>query len=214
MTFLTISSLTEALILASALSVDALIACFAYGSRGIRIPVRSVITITLVCGGILLISLLIGRWSAPYIAERFIKIICFATLFLLGVTRIFDSSLKNWIRKKEDMSEKLRFSVFNLNFILNIYANPHIADIDRSRTLSAGEAAALSVALSLDGAFAGIGAGLMGSNLLLTVLIFLLFTVGAVLLGCRLGNRLASKISFDVSWLSGVLLIILAFIKI
>lgn len=199
--------------MAAALSVDAFLAFFAYGSQKIRVPALSVLTVGLLCGGILLAALLVGDVIAPYIGERTASVLSLVVLVLLGLARLFDSSLKRWIRKSQGGKGRLEFTALNLRFILNVYADPQMADVDRSQALSPKEAAALSIALSLDGVAAGLGAGVMGVHIGASVIIFVILTVLAVKGGASLGNRMAEKLPWDVSWISGVLLICLALFK-
>jgi len=205
-----LASLVEAFVLAAALSVDAFLAFFAYGSQKIKVPGLSVAVVSLVCGGIFLASLLVGNVIAPYIGARATAVISLVVLSVLGLMRLFDSTLKRWIRGSRNGAGRLEFTALNLRFILNVYADPQIADLDQSQALSPKEAAALSIALSLDGIAAGLGAGVMGVHIEASMIIFVLLTVLAVKGGAALGNRMAEKIPWDVSWVSGVLLICLA----
>ncbi|MFR7949564.1 MAG: manganese efflux pump [Acutalibacteraceae bacterium] len=103
--------------------------------------------------------------------------------------------------------------MFSLKFILDVYADPEKADRDGSRVLSPAEAASLAVALSLDGLAVGFGAALMQVNVLIVMLFSLAVGMLAVRLGGKIGNRAAQKLSFDLSWFSGALLIVLAILK-
>jgi len=203
-------SMLQALILAAAISADALVASFAYGSQKIRIPARSLCIISLICSGVLGLTLLLGARIGDWIDDQLAATLSFAILFGLGILRIFDSGLKNWIRRRGEAGGEIKFSAFNLKFILQVYADPKVADVDGSRTLSPFEATVLALALSLDGIAVGLGAGLMGAGALLTVGVTFLLTVTAVALGCRLGGRLAGRFTADISWVSGGLLILLA----
>ena len=206
-------SILEALILAAAISVDALAASFAYGSQKIRIPVRSLFVVSLICSVVLGLTLLVGAQMGEWIGARSAAMLSFTILFGLGLIRICDSWLKNWIRKRRDLSGQIKFSAFNLKFILQVYADPKAADADGSRVLSVGEAAVLAVALSLDGIAAGLGAGLFGAGAWITTGAAFLLTLTAVATGCRLGGRLAAKLTADISWISGGLLILLAVLQ-
>ncbi|MCL2563878.1 MAG: manganese efflux pump [Oscillospiraceae bacterium] len=206
-------SVFQAIILASALSVDALLASFAYGSQKIRIPVGSLLVISLICSGVLGLTLLLGGVMGEWMDDSLAAMFSFMILFGLGVIRVCDSSLKNWIRRRGDLGGQIKFSAFNLRFILQVYADPKTADADGSRTLSLPEAAALAIALSLDGIAAGLGAGLLGAGALLTVGVTFGLTVCAVAVGCRLGGRLAARVTADVSWVSGALLMLLAVLQ-
>jgi len=136
----------------------------------------------------------------------------FSILFVLGVTKLFDSFIKRMI-KSGKLFSKIKFKLFSLNFILHVYAEPEQADIDASRILSPKEAVYLAVALSLDGLSVGFGAGLSGANPVLVVGLSLIFGFLAVIFGALLGRRFAEKFSLDLSWFSGALLIILAVLR-
>ena len=210
-------SAAEALLLAAALSTAVFVACFAYGAGRIRIPLRSTLVITGLCTGLLAVSLFLGSLLQPWLPAEAAAGISFAVLSILGAVRLFDSFLKAQIRRRAarraPLGREWRFSLFSFHVILNIYADPPAADRDASKTLSPGEAASLSLAMSLDGLAVGFGAGLGGGPHLLTLLFSLLLGAAAVLGGSALGNKAASKYRRDLSWTSGLLLLILAFLR-
>ncbi|MCL2677547.1 MAG: sporulation membrane protein YtaF [Clostridiales bacterium] len=206
-------SVLEALMIVTALSTDAFVSAFAYGGNKIRIPFASVAIISLVCSAILAASLFFGAFLSPFIPRRITALVCFFILFILGFIKIFDSTLKAFIRKHNKLRKDFRFSAFNLKFVLHIYANPQEADLDSSRILSPFEAGYLALALSADGLAAGFGAGLTDVDHLLLVLFSLAFNMAAVLLGASVGKKLAEKLPLNLSWLSGLLLIVLGIIK-
>ena len=206
-------SILQAVLLAAALSVDALAASFAYGSQKLRIPVGSMLVISLVCSAVLGLTLLLGTQMGEWMSDSLAAALSFTILFGLGILRVFDSGLKNWIRRRGAPGGQIQFSAFRLNFILRVYADPKTADFDGSRTLSLSEATALAAALSLDGVAAGLGAGLFGAGALLAVGVTFALTLLAVAAGCRLGSRLATRLTADISWISGALLILLAVLQ-
>jgi len=206
-------STLEAILLVTALSVDAFVASFAYGANQIRIPFRSVTVINVVCSVILALSLFLGAVLRPFIPEGLTKAICFVILLLLAIVKLFDSSIKTCIRKHKGINKEINFSVFQLRCILSIYADPEEADRDCSRLLSPAEAASLAVALSLDGLAVGFGAGLADVSFVQIIFFSLVLGTVAVKLGCFLGNKLAEKLQLNLSWLSGVLLLVLAVMK-
>ncbi|SNT19182.1 putative sporulation protein YtaF [Anaerovirgula multivorans] len=210
---ITFFSSLEAILLVTALSIDAFVASFAYGTNKIKIPFTSVTTINVICSTLLAMSLFLGSIVSQYIPSHLIKGICFTILFVLGTIKLFDSSIKSFIRKNKNLSKELKFSMFNLKLILNIYADPQEADRDYSRVLSPLEATSLAIAVSLDGLAAGFGVALVNINLMEVVLFSLISDMVAVMLGCYIGNKIAKKLTLNISWLSGVLLIILAILK-
>lgn len=208
-----LSSLLEALMLVTALSIDAFVSSFSYGAGKIKIPLPSLLVINLICSGSLALALLFGSALSRLLPEGAGRGVCFLLLLILGIVKVFDSALKSLIRKHGNFEKKLHFSAFHLGFILKIYANPEVADRDHSRILSPSEATLLAVALSLDGLAVGFGAGIAHTAPLLVVLLSLLTDTLAIGIGSRMGHRLAARLSLDLSWLSGLLLIVLAILK-
>lgn len=206
-------TILEAIILTSALSMDAFVASFAYGSNKIKIPMLSVQIINTICSTMLGISLIIGTLIKQYIPDWLTAIVCFIILFVLGIIKLLDSIIKSVIRRYNNFNKEIEFSAFNLKFILNLYANPEEADIDSSRTISSKEATSLAIALSLDGLVVGFGTVLGNMNGIVVFIASLVTGIIAIMLGGYIGNKIAGKLPFNLSWLSGILLIVLAFLK-
>lgn len=208
-----IFTILESILLVVALSTDAFVASFAYGTNKIKIPFHSVVVISTICSLLLAISLFIGTIVRSFITPHITEMICFLVLFFLGIVKLCDSTIKAMIQKRKHLSKELSFSFFHLSFILHVYANPEEADSDASKILSPAEAASLAVALSLDGLAVGFGAALADINSLQIILFSLIFNIAAVMGGCYVGNKIAEKLPLDLSWLSGVLLMALAVLK-
>ena len=206
----TISTVLEAMVLALAISLDAFIASFAYGSKRIKIPLRSAWVITLTCAGVVGMALLVGTLLRQHIPYGLAAGISFAILFILGLAKLLDSITKSIIRRKV-VNKELKFSLWGLGFILRLYADPEQADVDGSKILSPAEAASLALALSLDGLGVGLGAAIGSANGLVLFLGTIAIGIAAVVLGGRLGNKTAERVRLNISWLSGILLIMLAF---
>lgn len=207
------SSWIEIIVLVIALSIDAFVASFVYGSNKVRIPFVSAWIITMLSTGILILFLAMGSIVGTIFPSSLTKGICFFILFSLGIIKFLDTSLKSWIRYQEGRQRKWAFSVSGLQFILTVYANPETANAGDVTVLSPAEAVSLGIALSLDSAAAGIGAGMMVNHYILTVVLSLIVGMLAIVFGSWLGNRIASHSTLDLSWLSSILLMILAFMK-
>ena len=201
----------QALVIALAISLDAFVASFAYASKGIKIPLRSAWMINLICTAMTGAALLAGNMLAQYIPYALTVAISFIILFALGILKLMDSITKSIIRKFSEISKEIKFSLLNFRFILRLYADPEKADTDGSKVLSTAEAASLALALSLDGLAVGLGAAIGNANWLIVLGCTLVIGIIALLTGARLGNKAAQKIRINLSWLSGVLLILLAF---
>lgn len=203
----------ESIFLVVALSLDALIASFAYGAKRIKIPFLSALLITLICSAILAVTLLAGTALRPFLSPGVTKGTCFIILLLLGTVKLFDSLLKTYIKNTKLDHGYIKFKLLDFKFILAVYAEPEKADADASNILTPKEAAVLAFALSLDGAAVGFGAGVADFNILLMIIFSLVLNLIAVPAGCRLGIRISEKSPVDFSWLSGAMLIIMAFTK-
>lgn len=206
-------SALDAILLVSALSMDAFVASFAYGTSKIKIPFKSAMTINLVCSSILAIALFMGSIISKYIPSVFTTSICVTMLLMLGLSKLFDSTLKSILVKSGTLSRDISFKLFDFKFFLRVCLDSTEADIDHSYELTPKESVSLAVALSLDGLAAGFSTGLMVTNYVEIILFSLVINIVAVLLGCTIGNKVAQKSELNLSWLSGVTLILLAFLK-
>jgi putative Mn2+ efflux pump MntP len=177
------SAIIHASALSLSLSLDALAAAFAYGCSGTRIPVRSVVVINIVCTAILAAALFAGTYAAQFIPAGAGVIIAFTVLLIIGAVKLVQS---------------LRSS----------------PDCNKTETvLRPAAAAVLAACLSLDGLAAGFGAALGGVNTAVMLGVSLVAHMVAVPLGCRLGRSLSRKTRFNISWLGGVVIIVIAFTR-
>lgn len=201
----------EAALLALVLSLDALAASFAYGCKKITIPLMSGNIINLICTSVTALSFLLGAVLVQFIPAGFATGLSFSILLILGIIKLLDSITKSLIRKHTGLNKEIELSLLNFKLILHLYANPEAADVDSSESLSKKEAAVLAISLSLDGFAVGFGAALLGINGWAVVAFALISNAFAIFLGGWLGNTVAKKLQFNISWLAGVVLIILAF---
>jgi len=204
----------EAILLVTALSVDALAAAFSYGVNKIKIPFLSVMIINLICSAVLAAALYAGAALSHVIPPGAAAGVCCGVLCFIGVIKLFDSLIKSYIKRHNGLSKQIKFKLFSLKLMLNIYADPASADVDASKTLTAGEAAVLAFALSFDSLTAGFGAGLAATGFLWMIGFSLAAGVAFVYLGAFLGRKLSGKSTVNLSWLSGVILIALGVSKV
>ena len=201
------------LLLVIALSIDAFVAGFAYGVDKIRIPFLSMSVIGSFSAISLWISLLAGRGLLVGLSPGFARFISITLLFVVGLAKLFDGTIKCIIRRKEPMEKHLDFHMFDFRFLLTVYADPNKADKDKGGILSAKEACSLGIALSIDIMAAGIGAGIAAAPILFPVILAFIMGASAIGLGVFLGNRVAARYSLDFSWIGGFLLILLSVLK-
>ena len=190
----------ESLLLVSSICIDAFVASMAYGSNKIKIPIISSIVISIV-GSVILPGTLPITLS-------------FSILMVLGIYRLFESLFKTYIQKHLNKEKSFSFRLFDFNFILQVYADETKADLDKSKELSVKESLYLAIALSFDSLAVGFGSSLAGSAYIQTILLCFLIGFLAVIVGSFIGKKLVEKSNINLSWLSGVILMVLALSKI
>lgn len=214
---ITFEMILQAIMITTALSMDCLVSGFAYGINKIKMPFLSVMIINLVCSAVLGISLFLGSIIGKYVPQIITLVLCVTILIVMGLIKILDSVVKSQVKKKKGIDKEIKFSFFNLKFIINILASPEDADIDKSKSLSPKEALVLAIALSLDGLAVGLGTGLISQSTIsyIVIIAFSLITgTFFLILGRLIGKKIAQKTSLNLSWISGVLLIGIAIMKI
>lgn len=199
----------EGALLVAALCLDTLAACFALGTQGIQIPTSSSWVVSLVCSGVLGVSLLAGALVRPWFTPGLARGLSFVILLALGVSRLLDGLVKDWIRRSQGGPADLRFHFLSFNFLLRVYADNAEADQDHSKLLAPGEAAALALALSADGLAAGFGAGIGGGGIGGILVFCVAVNLVAAAVGSSLGRRVA-RTRLSLSWLAGAVLLVLA----
>jgi len=204
----------ESLLLVSSLCIDSFVASIAYGTSKIRIPTLSAIIINLVCTLTLACSLFIGSIFKSFLPGNLPATLGFLLLMAIGIYRLFEYLFKAYISKYSKSNSPLTFKIFDFKFVLQVYANEIKADFDNSKCLNVKESFYLALALSLDSLAVGFGSSLYSINY--TQVLILCFIIGilSVSIGVFLGRKFAQKLHLELSWLSGVLLILLAIIRV
>lgn len=200
-------------LLVIALCLDTFVASAAYGTNQVTLSHRQITLFNGICSFCLGVSLLFGTLLDSWIPETFTKRICFFSLLLLGCVRLFDSAIREYLRHHKFVHKNASFHFSHLCFIIDIYGDPMEADADRNKSLSWKELFFFSMAMSVDSLFAGTMAAFMKISIPLTVAIA--FVMGEVFtyLGLYLGKRISSRCPKDLSWIGGILFLILAVVK-
>lgn len=203
----------ESLLLVSSLCIDTFVASIAYGTSKIKIPILSAIIINLVCTITLALSLFIGSLVKDFLPGKVPVFLGFILLMTIGIYRLFEYFFKSFISKHSNCDKPLTFKLFDLKFVLQVYADEIKADFDKSKYLNSKESFYLALALSLDSLAVGFGSSLCNINYLQTIILCFIIGLLCVMIGVFIGTKFAERINLELSWLSGVLLIILAVIR-
>lgn len=200
-------------LLVTALGLDTFAASAAYGMNGISLSAKQVAAINAICSVCLGMALLLGRLLDSWIPERFTREICFFSLLILGCLKLMDSSIRRYLRRHKEVHRDIRFAVSQLHFIISIYGNPMEADANQKQHLSWKEVLFFSLAMSIDGMISGTMAAFLKVPFFLTMAAAFVMGEIFVCFGLWLGRKISSRCPWDVSWVGGVLLIILAVTK-
>lgn len=193
--------------IAAAVSVDIFLASEACGSSGIRIPFLSAVMTALISAAVLGLSMTFSDILGGFLPVEICRFIGTAALILIGSAAILKSVLRHMAERKDISAEKQEGSL-----MVRLCLDDTAADMDSSKVLSAGEAAVLALAGSLDSAATGLSCGFgYISSFTASVLTFF-FGAAAVFLGCLTGRKISS-LRHDLSWTGGLILIIFAFIQ-
>ena len=197
-----------------ALSIDVFLASMACGTEKIKVGNKAALCISGICSGVLLLPLLAGIFLNGIIIKKYAGILGFLGLFGVGAFKLTEYAIKQYIKKHTFLCKRVKISFSQLNFILSIYNNPVMADKDHSATMSVAESVFFALAMSMDGLFGGLGAGLLGVNPVWTVLGNFVVGFIAVKAGSAVGVKASQKWKMDISWVGGVLFILLACSKV
>ena len=199
------------ILLVLATVTDTFLASLSYGSGGIRIPLSSALILSAVSTFMLSVSVSLSHTLGAFISPEVCTVISCAMLFMIGSVQLFQKGLKSLL-KKHSGSGKLSFKLLDIGFVVSVYIDETQADSDRSKTLSPRESLSLAAALSVDSVSGGIGAGFSEINILRITFLSFTLCMLSVFLGGMLGRRINRK-GRDMSWVSGIFLILLALFK-
>ena len=177
----------SALLLAVVISIDTLASGFAYGTSNTKVPIRHLIVIDLIGSALLGAALFTGYYISTHINSTATKFISFAILVAIGCYKL----VVYFIQKSKETHKKP-------------------SQIGWTETII------LALVLATDGIAVGFGASIHNTSLVFcfAVIGFSLVTdFTFFIVGSTLGRKLTKKTRLDLSWLSGVVLVLLGVVK-
>lgn len=183
---MTISTMLPFLLLCIALSTDTFTAGLSYSMGRVRVSIVSAGILSVISGFLFTLSLLAGEKLAAFFPAGFAKIFSFAVLFLLSLYKLYDS-----------LPER-----FHRGFGLTTVSLSEKVNQKDVQTLSWGEAALLSLVLSVDSITAGLSSRAPDLPPAVIWLISALVQFLSVSLGLQSGKALLERTSQGFSRLS------------
>ncbi|MDQ0149579.1 sporulation membrane protein YtaF [Eubacterium multiforme] len=204
----------EALILVFSLVIDSFVASIAYSANKIKIPNIYIIVMNIVSCLILTMSLTLGNYLEGILPNYLPKYISFFIFTSLGVYKLFEGFFKRYMSKFSKLREPLTIKLFDFKLAFQVYIDETKADFDKSKNISLKESIYLAMALSLDSLAVGFGASFININSLFMILFCFIFGICSIKIGSYLGEKfLPSNSNNNLSWISGICLLLIAFLK-
>lgn len=195
------------LLLAFAVSIDSFGVGATYGLRNIRIPTKSVLIIALCSGAMMFISMNVGFGLAALLPVQVANAIGAVILVGIGMWALYSgqghyrkhehdkqkseyaASQSEFTQQSVESKQVVKIEIKQLGLVIQILKKPFIADMDRSGTISMGEAFLLGIALSLDALGAGLGAAMIGLSMWVVPPVIAVMSAVFLLTGLRTGFR-------------------------
>ena len=174
--------LIQGMLLIFVLTTDSFVVSFAYGAQKVQIPFFKVAGMNLIMSSLLGIAVFTGNFLSCFLPEILTSVVCTGVLAGMGIYRIFNVLFP---------SEKCR-------------------EQSRKKKLTWTEAAVMAFALSADSLAIGIGTGLVQTGEWILVAGSFLCGILMMKAGWKIGACFAAAFKKDLSWLSGVCLMVLA----
>lgn len=199
------------LLFLTAVSLDSLTAGFSYGAKKVRVGLLSLLILACVPSVFITAAGSIASLIGCFFPAGVLPFLSFSILFLIGSAKLLESLLRHLAKKRPGLIGNRGYKIKQMHIIFTVYISPEEANRTDLQVLSAKEAWLLSLALSLDSVLAGMAftaASILPLTLLLSAILFHLFLF---LAGYALGRLLSHILPIDLSWLSGLCLLLLAF---
>ncbi len=183
----------------------------AYGARKISIPFSSNLLIAVITTAGTLLSAAFGKSMHVFLKPRTANALGSAILICAGLwVAIYDfmASSGSALRDSPGEAPRARKPDSSFRKLLSILDNPCLADSDLSKHIDLKEGALLGLALTLNNVANGVGAGLIGLNIVWLALFVFIFSIATILLGIMAGDRYGNRLFGRFSGLAaGVILI-------
>ena len=203
-------SFTALILFLTAVSIDSLTAGLTYGTQRVRIRFAAYFILTCVPAAFITAANRVGSYIFLFLPKSFLPILSFVLLTLIGLSKLSESLIRLLARKHPSLTRNWGCRIKQLHIIFTVYLSPEDANREDLQILSPKEALLLSLALSLDSVLAGMAfttGPIPPAALFVLAALFnlLLFSVGY-----GFGHMVLRVLRIDLSWLSGLFLLLLA----
>ena len=187
-----------------AVSNDSFMVAFSYGLKKMTLSKPMIVLIGLCSGVAFGLAMVAGQLLALLLNETVISLIGASLLIGLGIY-----SLITFDQEKLMAERQYNIELKRLGVVISILKKPVLADLDQSGDITGLEVVWLALALSIDASAAGLGASLVGIDLV-AILFIVVMTAVFLWFGLYVGGRFAKRdLRGWVRYLPGLLLILI-----
>ncbi|MDE7018383.1 MAG: hypothetical protein K2P65_12595 [Lachnospiraceae bacterium] len=193
-----------------AVSIDSLTAGLSYGASRVHIKPLAALFLVFIPSVSITLMTKLGSLFFSFFPASVFSLLSFLLLLILACEKLLESLIRHLCAKYPHSVGNFAYKIKQVNIIFTIYFSPEDANKQDVQVLSAKEAFFLSLALSLDSILASMAFSCQAPSLLSFFFIAALFHFLLFSGGFLLGVLLSKKFSVDLSWLSGLFLLLLA----
>lgn len=204
------SAFAALLLFLAAVSVDSLTAGLTYGTQRVQIKFPAYLILICVPAAFITAANLVGSSLALLLPAAALPALSFTLLSILGCSKLSESLIRLVARKHPSLTRNWGCKIKQINIIFTVYLSPEDANKEDLQVLSPKEAFLLSLALSLDSVLVGMAFTTGEVPAAALFILSALFNLTLFAAGYGFGHLVSSVLHIDLSWLSGLLLLLLA----
>lgn len=204
------SAFAALLLFLTAVSIDSLTAGLTYGTQRVHIKPFSYLILICVPAVFITAANHISSHILSFLPEATLPFLSFTLLMILGFSKLSESLIRLLAHKHPSLTRNWGCKIKQINIIFTVYLSPEDANQDDLQILTPKEAFLLSLALSLDSVLVGMAFHTGPLPLAVLFLLAALFNLLLFAAGYGFGHLISSVLRIDLSWLSGLFLLLLA----
>lgn len=195
----------------TAISLDSMTAGFSYGAKRVHISPPALLFLACIPAVFITAAGSLSAAAGSLLPAGMFSFLSFFLLTALGSAKLLESLIRHLAKKRPSLMGNWGCRIKQVNIIFTIYLSPEEANQEDLQVLSAKEALLLSLALSLDSVLVGMAFSTADIPRLLLFISAAFFNLFLFLSGFLLGRFLSRTLHMDLSWLSGLCLLLLAY---
>ena len=194
----------------TAVSIDSLTAGLTYGTQRVHIKLSAYLILVCVPAAFIAAANRVGSYIFLFLPKTILPILSCVLLALIGFSKLSESLIRLLARRHPSLTRNWGCKIKQIHIVFTVYLSPEDANREDVQVLSPKEALLLSLALSLDSVLVGMAYTTGPIPLAVLFLLAALFNLLLFSVGYGFGHLIFRVLRIDLSWLSGLFLLLLA----